>query len=206
MQFESWLAFCAIALLATATPGPAALLVSVNSLSNGFKKSLATVFGNIVGLFIMSGMSVLGLSALVLHSAVGFTIVKVLGALYLIYIGITLWKSGVTPLDADKVQTPKPCRQLFIQGLLVALGNPKAIVFTTSLFPQFISVSEPLLPQFSILVASFMSLSFICLSTYSFLAQMAKVRSKKMSSGRWLGKLMGSTFIGAGCYLATVSK
>ena len=81
MQIESWLAFCAMALLATATPGPAALLVSVHSVSYGFKKSLMTVLGNVSGLFVMSTFSVLGLSTLVLHSAVGFTLLKLAGAL-----------------------------------------------------------------------------------------------------------------------------
>ena len=207
MEIENWLSFCSIALLATATPGPAALLVSINSLSYGFKISLATVLGNVTALFIMSAVSVLGLTALVVYSAVAFTAVKTVGAAYLIYLGFKLWKFGI------KFEQPTAKRNrganlisLFGQGLLVAITNPKAIVFTTALFPQFINVSKPLAPQFSLLVISFMSLSLVCLTTYTFLAHKTKSKFSGAISGSLLGKLFGSTFIGAGCYLASTSK
>ncbi|QPB83786.1 LysE family translocator [Pseudoalteromonas rubra] len=207
MQFESWITFCSIALLATATPGPAALLVSISSISFGFRQSLLTVLGNITGLFIMSGLSVLGLSTVILHSAFAFTIIKFLGALYLIYLGVKLWRHGLSKLDVNEVSCAKSnALNLYGQGLLVALTNPKAIVFTTALFPQFIVVSEPLFAQFSVLVLSFMSLSVLCLSSYAFVAQRAKSKARNLVSGTWLGKLFGSTFIGAGCFLATTSR
>jgi len=207
MQFESWITFCSIALLATATPGPAALLVSMHSLSFGFKKSLATVAGNISGLFVMSGFSIVGLSAVVLHSAVAFTAVKILGAIYLIYMGVKLWRNGLGPIEVSESQKSHGSAfSLYIQGVLVAVTNPKAIVFTTALFPQFIVVSDPLLPQFLVLVSSFMALSFICLCLYSLMAHRAKSRAGKVISGKSLGKIFGSTFIGAGCFLATASR
>lgn len=206
MQIESWLAFCAMALLATATPGPAALLVSVHSVSYGFKKSLMTVLGNVSGLFVMSTFSFLGLSTLVLHSAVGFTLLKLAGALYLAYLGVKLWRSGLAKIEVSRVEESKPAGNLYFQGVLVALTNPKAIVFTTALFPQFLSVSQPLLPQFVILVTSFMALSFICLTTYSSAACKANFMVAKSKANTVAGKIIGSTFIAAGCYLAGSSK
>ena len=207
MQLESWIAFCSIALLATATPGPAALLVSVNSLSVGFRKSLATVLGNVSGLFIMSGLSVLGLSAIVLNSALAFIVIKTMGAAYLIYMGLQLWKNGVGKIETRRSKDKEHgILNLYVQGVLVALTNPKAIIFTTALFPQFVSVTEPLLPQFSLLVTSFMVLSFLCLSSYALLAHRAKTGTKKIVSGKGMGKIVGSAFIGAGCLLATASK
>ncbi len=207
MTVESWLAFCAIALLATATPGPAVLLVSTNCLIVGFKKSLLTVVGNITGLMLMSSCSVLGLSAIVLHSAIAFTVIKVLGALYLVYIGLNLWRKGIAPLEANPPgKVDKSSFNLFIQGVLVALTNPKAIIFTTALFPQFIVVSESLLPQFILLVGTFMTLSFICLAGYSLLAHGARKRAVKVTSGKFMGRVFGSTFIGAGCLLATAPR
>ena len=207
MTFESWLAFCSIALLATATPGPAVLLVSVNSLAVGFKNSLVTVLGNISGLFLMSVFSVLGLSAVVLHSTIAFTTIKVLGAAYLIYMGLKLWKNGIRNIEVQEIVKVKSnAFSLYSQGVFVALTNPKAIVFTTALFPQFIVVSEPLLQQFSLLVISFMALSFSCLSAYALLAQRAKSGTKRIVSDKALGKIFGSSFIGAGCFLAATSK
>lgn len=207
MEFENWLSFCSIALLATATPGPAALLVSVNSLSYGFKMSLATVLGNVTALFIMSAVSVLGLTALVVYSALAFTVVKIIGAVYLIYLGVKLWKSGVYfERPSNKKTMRSNLSSLYGQGLLIALTNPKAIVFTTALFPQFINVSQPLTPQFTVLVCTFMTLSWVCLTTYSYLAHKSKTQFIVAVSGKLLGKLFGTTFVGAGCYLALTSK
>jgi homoserine/homoserine lactone efflux protein len=207
VQFENWFVFCSIALLATATPGPAALLVSINSLSFGFKKSIITVLGNVTGLFIMSTFSVLGLSAVVLNSTVAFTVIKILGAVYLVYLGFKLWVNGVGNIEVSSTKKTKGSSlSLYTQGVLVALTNPKAVVFTTALFPQFIVASEPLMFQFSILVLSFMLLSFICLSSYALVAQRAKARTMNARVQKLLGKIFGATFIGAGCILATTSE
>ena len=199
--------FCSIALLATATPGPAALLVSINSLSFGFKKSLVTILGNVTGLFIMSTFSVLGLSAVVLHSTVAFTVIKLLGAAYLAYLGFKLWVNGVGTIEVGSTRKSKGSSlSLYTQGVLVALTNPKAVVFTTSLFPQFIVAADPLMFQFSILVLSFMLLSFICLSLYALIAQRAKARTINTQVQKLFGKIFGAIFIGAGCILATTSE
>ena len=207
MQFENWFMFCSIALLATATPGPAALLVSINSLSFGFKKSLVTVLGNVTGLFIMSTFSVLGLSAVVLHSTVAFTVIKIVGAAYLAYLGFKLWVNGVGNIEVVPTKKAKGSSlSLYTQGVLVALTNPKAVIFTTALFPQFIVAADPLVFQFSILVLSFMLLSFICLSSYALVAQRAKARTMNTWVQKLLGKIFGATFIGAGCILATTSE
>jgi homoserine/homoserine lactone efflux protein len=207
VQFENWLVFCSIALLATATPGPAALLVSINSLSFGYKKSLITVFGNVTGLFIMSTFSVLGLSAVVLNSTLAFTVIKIFGAVYLVYIGFKLWINGVGNIEISSTKKTKGSSlSLYTQGILVALTNPKAVVFTTALFPQFIVASDPLMFQFYILVLSFMFLSFICLSTYALLAHRTKAHTMNARVQKLLGKIFGATFISAGCVLATTSK
>lgn len=207
MQLENWFMFCSIALLATATPGPAALLVSINSLSFGFKKSIYTVLGNVTGLFIMSTLSVLGLSAVVLHSTVAFTIIKLLGVAYLAYLGFKFWVNGVGIIEIDSTKKSKGSSlSLYTQGVLVALTNPKAVIFTTALFPQFIVAADPLMFQFSILVLSFMLLSFICLSSYALVAQRAKARTINTRVQKLLGKIFGATFIGSGCILATTSE
>ncbi|MEZ9200401.1 LysE family translocator [Shewanella sp. 10N.286.54.B9] len=207
MQFENWFMFCSIALLATATPGPAALVVSINSLSFGFKKSLITILGNVTGLFIMSTFSVLGLSAVVLHSTMAFTVIKIFGAAYLVYLGFKLWVNGVGNIEVGSTKTAKcSSLNLYTQGVLVALTNPKAVIFTTALFPQFIVANDPLMYQFSILVLSFMLLSFFCLSSYALVAQRAKSRTINTQVQNLLGKIFGTTFIGAGCMLAATSE
>src|SRR5210317_715863 len=94
MNLDSWLLFASIAFIATITPGPAILLVTTHSVSYGTRRSVATMLGNVSGLFIMSLLSVMGLSTLILHSAPIFFAVKIIGALYLIYLGAKLWRHG----------------------------------------------------------------------------------------------------------------
>jgi len=151
----------------------------------------------------MSACSILGLSALVMISSTAFTIIKIIGALYLLYMGIKIWRSGVQLNTINSAGQAKfSAWSLYSQGLLISLTNPKAIIFTSALFPQFIVISEPLLPQFLILVVTLMMCSFVCLLAYSLLSQKLKAGTKEYVSGSALGKVFGTIFVGAGGVLA----
>lgn len=211
MNFDSWLLFASIALVATLTPGPAVLLVSTHSVSFGTKYSIATMLGNVSGLFVMSLLSVLGLSAIILHSAPIFLTVKLLGACYLIFLGVKIWRKGLglnaVPTAEKSIVPRRPnLMKLYANGLLVALTNPKAIAFTTALFPQFIQADRPMLPQFSILIMTFMFLSFVCLLGFAMMAERAKMGSARIRMSGFAGKAFGGAFIGSGLFLATVTQ
>ncbi len=212
MTLENLLLFTTISLVATLSPGPAILLVSTNSVRYGVRRSVLTIFGNISGLFSMSLLAVLGLSTMILMSSYGFLAVKLLGASYLVYLGIRLWRQGLQ-LNSVTASANQPAKQppgplkLYLQGLMIALSNPKAIVFTTALFPQFIDASEPLTLQFVILVSVFMLLSFVCLLGYGLLAAGSTRRVRgHAGSSRLTGKLFGAVFIGSGLALALTSR
>ncbi|WP_323847454.1 LysE family translocator, partial [Microbulbifer magnicolonia] len=204
MNIEAWLAFTAIASVATIVPGPAMLLVATHSLRFGILQSLKTILGNITGLAILSSISVAGLSALILYSAGAFLAVKITGALYLTYLGIKIWRSGVSPINIEDTDSNSRGRFLYLQGIAVSLSNPKAIAFTTALFPQFIEPSQNVLFQFSIFLGTFMGLSFTCLSVCSIIAQKVSHNVSKNLSFN-LGKVFGGSLIGAGGLLL-VSK
>ena len=213
MTFESWLLFFAIALIATITPGPAIMLVSANSSSYGVKKAIYTILGNISGLFCMSLMAVLGLSTLILCSAPIFFTLKTIGALYLIYLGIKMWRKGIagnrsTSSHAMSPIVAPPNFKLYMQGVFLSLSNPKAIAFTTALFPQFIKPELSLTPQFIVLVSTFMFLSFSCLLGYSILARKAKKQFEQRNhySQPIVGKVFGTIFIGSGIALAVATQ
>ena len=205
MSIESWLLFSSIALVATITPGPAVLLVTSHSLTQGLWRSIATILGNITGLFSMSLASVLGLSTLILLSADAFMVLKAIGALYLIYLGVRLWRNGfhLAPQTSGQSPAKSSLGSLYLQGLLVSLTNPKAIAFTTALFPQFIDAGSPLALQFSILVATFTGFSFFCLLGYGWMAHRAKSRASRLVSSALLGKVFGGAFVGSGLLLAS---
>lgn len=213
MNFESWLLFSTIALIATITPGPAIILVSANSSSYGVKKAIYTILGNISGLFCMSLMAVLGLSTLILCSAPIFFTLKIIGALYLIYLGVKMWRNGITGTHRSashaRFPTAAPSNfKFYMQGVFLSLSNPKAIAFTTALFPQFIQPELSLAPQFTILVSTFMFLSFTCLLGYSILARKAKTQLENRNnySQTVAGKVFGTIFIGSGLALAMATK
>ena len=211
MNPESLLLYTSIAFVAAVTPGPAILLATTHSASFGMKKTFATILGNITGLFTMSLLSVLGLSTLILHSAPVFIAVKLIGAAYLIYLGAKLWLHGFSGKirqdvpQAEPRQAPK-ARNLYLQGMLVALSNPKAIAFTTALFPQFIDPAQPLLQQFAVLVVIFMMLSFLCLTTYSYAARKVSQKAVRAGGTGVLSKIFGSAFVLSGLALAGASQ
>lgn len=211
MNLDSWLLFASIAFVATITPGPAILLVTTHSVSFGTRYSVATMFGNITGLFIMSLLSVMGLSAIILHSAPIFFTVKMIGALYLVYLGVKLWRQG---FGLDKIRSNpnsgslyRPSvPKLYVNGLLVALSNPKAIAFTTALFPQFILPEQPMIIQFTILIVTFMFLSFVCLLAYAAIAAETRNRTTHFRLPGVMSKVFGGVFVGSGFFLATTSR
>ncbi|MCP4077832.1 MAG: LysE family translocator [Gammaproteobacteria bacterium] len=211
MSPENLVIFTSIAFIATITPGPAIMLVSTNSLNYGVRKSILTILGNITGLFIMSLLSILGLSTFILYSAPVFFLVKIIGACYLIYLGIKLWMKGLNfnpeiNRSNNQIDTGVSAYKLFLQGLFIALSNPKAIAFTTALFPQFIDTTLPLSYQFITLVSIFMLLSFSCLLAYAVMTSKVVHHSGGMKLQTLIAKSFGAIFIGFGLALAATTQ
>ena len=155
----------------------------------------------------MSLLSVMGLSAVILHSAPIFFLVKMAGAFYLVYLGLKLWRHGfgleeLRSVQSESVQRRPRMTKLYVNGLFVALSNPKAIAFTTALFPQFILPEQPIVLQFSILIMTFMFLSFACLFAYAVMAAETKNRSAHIKLPGIMSKVFGGAFLGSGVFLA----
>ena len=196
MLFSTWLLFVAVALVAIASPGPAILRAISNSLSYGIKSVLLSSFGNVVGLFVVSTAAIFGLGAVLKTSTSLFLVLKLFGAGYLIYLGIKQWRAKANLFDHnvshDIISRQKSKRAYFTEGFLIAVTNPKAILFFTALFPQFINTDAALAPQFLIMTLSFMALSFSMLMTYGLLASKAKRWFSQGQRGKWFNRLLGS--------------
>lgn len=208
MTTQSWLMYLILVLAAASTPGPAVLFIMTNTTLHGWKKSIFAAFGNIVGLLIMGIIAVTGLGALLNTSELIFNLVKYAGSAYLVYLGVKLFfQKGI---DLNQVQgrfnpEVKSAKKIFIQAMGVALSNPKAIVFLTALLPQFLHVEQPILPQFSLLIATLMFFSFAFLMFYALLAHKAKFWLMKPHRIKIFGRISGSIFVGFGALLATSS-
>ena len=205
MSTQSWLLYLTLVFVATATPGPAVLFITTNSLRYGWQKTISAALGNILGLFLLGLIAITGLGALLMASAAFYSVVKFLGAAYLVYLGIKLL---VKPNEADSPVDYRPARsevsggRLFWQAFVIAVTNPKAIVFLTALFPQFINTDTLIAQQFTLLIATLMFSSFGFLLLYAILASRAKRWLGNSCNCRRLNRASGSLFIGFGVLLA----
>ncbi|HIP12139.1 MAG TPA: LysE family translocator [Arcobacter sp.] len=209
MEMQTWLIYLLFAIIITSSPGPAILFIMSNASIHGFNKLVFIALGNIVGLLCLGIIAVSGLGAILQVSEYVFTIIKYIGAMYLIYLGIKLIlqkNQKFNALNNKNQDTNITSTKLFFQAFAVAVSNPKAIVFLTALFPQFVNIQESLIPQFSALIATLMFFSFFFLMTYALMVHKAKYWLSKPSRISLVNKISGSIFIGFGALLATSSN
>ncbi|MFO7749381.1 MAG: LysE family translocator [Desulfobacteraceae bacterium] len=205
MTIQSWILYLTFVLIATATPGPAVLFITTNSMLYGWQKTVFAALGNIVGLFTLGIIAITGLGAILKTSVVIYSVVKYLGAAYLIFLGFRMFYQGTKDfkeLNPITKSVTISSEKLFLQAFGVAVSNPKAIVFLTALFPQFIDVGTPLIPQYSVLILTLMAFSFSFLLFYSVLAHQAKGWLSKPGRQVALNRTSGTIFIGFGILLA----
>lgn len=207
MDFQVWLAFVAASLALLLIPGPTVLLVLSYAISQGKRVAIATVGGVALGDFIAMSASLAGLGALVLASATLFTVLKWVGAVYLIYLGIKLFRSDSTAsLDNLEKVTQTSASSVFGHATAVTALNPKSIVFFIAFVPQFIVVDSPLLPQFAILVVTFVGLASINALAYALLADKLRAKIAKPSVLTWFSRLGGSALIAMGVATAAFKR
>lgn len=202
MELSRWLLFIAVAVAAVASPGPAILLAISNSVRFGLSKVFLSSLGNISGLFLLSVAAIFGLGAILKTSTNLFLIVKLIGAAYLIYLGIKQWRSKANFFDEATLQSKfvknKSSKRHYLEGFFIAMTNPKAILFFTALFPQFLNTQESLSIQFFIMTLTLMAMSFLALMTYGLLASKAKRWFAEGERTKWFNRVLGSVFISIG--------
>lgn len=209
MTLHSWFLYLTLAVIAALTPGPAILLITTNATLYGWKKSVFAALGNIFGLFCMGIVTVAGLGVILESSIVVFDVVRYLGAAYLIYLGVQLFlqkSDGLAANNSEAHENNISRRKLFFQAFGVAVSNPKAIVFLTALFPQFVNVDEPLATQFVILITTLMVVSFSFLMLYAFLTDRVKSWLNMSDRVSIVRRGSGLFFIGIGILLGASSQ
>lgn len=204
MSFALWLGFLLAAVLIAITPGPGAVLSMSIGMRYGYRSALLAILGLQAALLLQLLVVALGLGALLAASETAFGLLKLAGAAYLIWLGVQKWRAPVAAVVATSSDLPK--RGLFVQGLLVNLTNPKAIVFIGALVPQFIDPAQPVAAQYAVIAATLCATDIIVMSGYAVLA---------LQMGRWLGearhvrwqnRIFGAVFVTAGSMLAVSSR
>ena len=175
MHWEVWLAYFAACWVIAVSPGSGAVLSMSHGLSYGVRRTSTTIFGLQAGLVIILLVAGGGLGALLLASEHAFAVVKTVGALYLIYLGLQQWRAKVEEgaaadgNGAARVTAMSP-RRRFATGLLTNVTNPKGIIFMVAVLPQFIDPTHPLAPQLAILAATMCGVDLIVMHGYALLA------------------------------------
>jgi threonine/homoserine/homoserine lactone efflux protein len=210
MNLETIFTFSAVAGVAILSPGPAILLAIRNGAAYGMRAVAWSSLGNVSGLFCLSAAAMLGLGIVLMSSAVLFTLVKLLGALYLFYIGTRhlLGRASalaVAPGSSEGATVPGPLH-LFREAFLLSATNPKPILFFTALFPQFVAAQAPLLPQFFTLTGIFMAMSFCTLMGYAMLASRARSVLFRPRVLKWFNRVVGAVFVSFGAALLSMKR
>lgn len=202
MTFETWMAFVATSAVLLAVPGPTILLVISYALSHGRKAASASVAGVALGDFTAMTASMLGLGALLMTSAVLFTALKWIGAAYLIYLGVKLWRAPVREAVGEGASDDPPIR-IFLQTYAVTALNPKSILFFVAFLPQFLDLGGPLLPQMAIFEVTFLLLASLNAAIYALLASRARGAIRRPEIRRLVNRIGGGLMIGAGILAAS---
>lgn len=197
MNTDLLLAYTVVAFFYITSPGPAVILAIVNGLKANMKVVILSSFANILGLFILSTASILGLGVLVKTSATLFMIVKLIGAFYLIYLGIKFFRNNTALQVNENVskELNRSYKSYFTESFILAVTNPKPILFFTAIFPQFLDIKSQILPQFFIMTFIFLFISFFSLCLYGYLFKKSKSWFCDKNRMNWFHKITGGIFI-----------
>lgn len=201
MNLEQYLTFIAITTIVVLSPGPAVLHAINNGIKHGIKASSVAVLGNVFALMLLVIISALGLGAILVASEFTFMVLKIIGAAYLFYLGVKLWRAGAPNTQDHTSHKNKTSISLFREAFLVTATNPKALAYVTALLPQFINASERLTPQIILLGLTIASIQFIILTSYAWFSSRVKPWLEQEKVRIIFNKLTGATFMGFGAAL-----
>jgi threonine/homoserine/homoserine lactone efflux protein len=197
--------YSVVAFFYVISPGPAVFLAITNGLVHDMRTVAISSFANILGLFILSSVSISGLGIILLTSATLFMIVKIVGAAYLIYLGIKQFRRSSFKLKKDEnIKIDKNLKKTFLESFFLAVTNPKPIIFFIALFPQFLNLKSDITPQFFIMTGIFLFFSFFSLCIYGFIAKSARGLFKNQNFMTWFHRVTGGIFVGLGFSLLQI--
>jgi threonine/homoserine/homoserine lactone efflux protein len=200
MSFQVYLAFVAACIALALLPGPMVTLVIANGLRHGTRAALTNIAGAQAGLAIVIGVVAIGLTSLMATMGYWFDWVRFAGAAYLVWLGIKLIRAPVEGVSTD-APPPPPRGGFFLQGFLVALSNPKVLVFFGAFIPQFMDMNQDHLSQVALLGITFMITAAMTDATYAILAGRVR-RFFSVRRTRMLSRVSGGFMIGGGIWLA----
>ena len=209
MPLSTWITFVVAAVLIAVSPGSGAVLAMSHGLSYGLRKASATVIGLQCGLLLIFMIAGAGVGSLLIASELAFNIVKTVGALYLIYLGVSQWRAKVAPASGPDLAAaplhPGWARRL-LTGFLTNATNPKGIIFMVAVLPQFISKQLPLLPQLAVLGLTMLTIDTIVMHGYAALAASMQRFFRDANALRKQNRVFGGILVAIGAALFFVRR
>nr|TFG53818.1 MAG: LysE family translocator [Hyphomicrobiales bacterium] len=203
MNFELYFAFVAATVVLMAIPGPNVALIAATSLSQGVRHGLATVAGTTFAMALQLAVVGAGLNGFLLILSDWFHVLRWCGALYLVLLGLSMWRSKVS--NQKKISIAQPnYRIVFLRGFIVSLTNPKTLLFYGAFFPQFIVPTSDVARQISFYAITFIGLAVIIDTIWALAA--AQLGNSKFIPNHRNNRLSGGLLIGAGIGLALTRK
>lgn len=205
MTLEIWIAYVAATTVLLMIPGPTVLLVTGYAISSGGRTGWWTVPGVVLGDAVAMVASLAGLGALLAASASAFVVLKWVGAAYLVFLGIRMWRAEST-IDDEPEPTDIRRWALTAHAFYVTALNPKSIAFFVAFMPQFVVRSAPIIPQLLILGLTFLILAFVNITAYAALASAMRKRLRTSGLLRAMNRAGGGILIGAGIMTAALRR
>jgi len=205
MPFELWIAFALASVAVLVVPGPTVMIVVSYALGRGRSSGWATVPGVALGDLVAMTASLAGAGAVLAASASLFTALKLVGAVYLVWLGIRLWRAPPILSEAPPLKA-KNGRPMFLNAFTVTALNPKSIVFFIAFAPQFVDPALRTLPQFAAMEATFVTLAAANAALWAVLAGALRRRARRPATLRAVYRIGGGFLIGAGLLTAAVRR
>lgn len=204
MELQVYFAFVVATIILIWLPGPSVLLTVAHSISFGWQRSLITVAGATLGVGLQLFIATIGLASILNTVAGAFTWLRWAGAAYLVYLGIKQWRSAGTPMEIDTPPASKT--NMFTQGMIVTILNPKSLVFIAAFLPQFIDATRPIGLQFAFIAPTFLLIGFTVTAVWAIVAGKASglLQSQKAFTSVLRGS--GGLMIIAGLGLALARR
>ncbi|MFZ6744990.1 LysE family transporter [Undibacterium sp. JH2W] len=210
MHFTTWLTFFFAACVIAISPGSGAVLSMSHGLNYGLKKASGTIMGLQAGLLLILAVAGAGVGSILMASEMAFRVVKTVGALYLIYLGLNQWRARVevkAENDTASIASEAPSMsRRFLTGFLTNATNPKGIIFMVAVLPQFISHDVPLLPQLLILGVTMCAIDLVVMHGY---ALAASTMQRYFRDPKWLksqNRFFGGILMAIGTALFFVKR
>ena len=202
MTLENWLAYTLVTATFLLIPGPTILLVISYSLIRGRQAVFALLLGVGLGDIVAMILSFIGVGLLLQTVAIAFQFLKWIGAAYLIWLGIRMWRSASESMELSAITDNKVWHAIMANAFVITALNPKSIVFFLAFLPQFINSEKPFITQSLILGSTFLVLAIISVLFYSMLASFTGQQMQLSHIHRWTNRIGGCLLIGAGGMIA----